>query len=56
MEDKILGAEQKLITLEYEIFLEIRSKTTTYLPELKANADVLSQIDVLSALAELAEK
>ena len=56
MEDKILGAEQKLISLEYEIFLEIRSKTIDYLPELKANADVLSQIDVLSGLAELAEK
>lgn len=56
MEDKILGAEQKLISLEYELFLEIRNITISYLPQLKANADVLSQIDVLSGLAELAGK
>lgn len=56
MEDKIIGAEQKLISLEYDLFTEIRAKTMTYLLDLKANADVLSQIDVLSSFAELAEK
>ena len=53
MEDKILGAK---ISLEYELFLEIRNETITYLSQLKANADVLSQIDVLSGLAEVASR
>lgn len=56
MEDKIIGAEQKLISLQYDLFTEIRTETMSYLTKLKANAEVLAQLDVLSALAELAEK
>ena len=55
MESKILGAEQKLINLEYDLFLEIREKTISYVADLKNNAQIIAQIDVLSSLAQLAE-
>lgn len=55
MEDRILGSEQRLISLEYQLFCEIRTTTISYLSELKTNAEILSLIDVLSSLAELAE-
>ncbi|NLJ94055.1 MAG: DNA mismatch repair protein MutS, partial [Clostridiaceae bacterium] len=55
MEEKILGAEQKLINLEYELFLKIREETMSYVAELKNNAQIIAQIDVLSSLAELAD-
>lgn len=55
MEDQILGAEQKLISLEYDLFTEIRDKTSSYVADLRLNAQVIAQLDVLSSLAQLAE-
>lgn len=56
MEDTILGAEQKSVALEYEIFCGIREKTAEKLDKLQQNASVLSQLDVLTALAEQADR
>ncbi len=55
IEDTLVGAEQKLINLEYEIFKQLREVTLSYVSILKNNASVIAQIDVLSSLAELAE-
>lgn len=55
MEDQILGAEQKLISLEYHLFCKLRTITISYISALKINAEALSQVDVLSSLAQLAE-
>lgn len=54
MEDKILGAEEKLINLEYKLFLEIRCIVEKHIPKLKNTARTLSNIDVLSTLAKVA--
>lgn len=56
MEDTILGAEQKSIALEYEVFCTIRTQVAEQLSKLQNNAQVLAQLDVLAGLAELADR
>ncbi len=55
-EDLILSAEDKIINLEYDLFIEIRNKVATYIPKLQQIAKVISEIDVLQSLALVAEK
>lgn len=54
MEEKILGAEEKLITLEYDTFIEIRETVENEIERMQKSALVLSTIDVLSSLATVA--
>ena len=54
MEDKILGAEEKLIKLEYEIFLEIRKAVEKEIPRLKASARIVGELDSISTLSKIA--
>ncbi len=56
MEDTILGAEQKSVALEYEVFCTIRETVAAELARLQQTARVLAILDVLSALAELADR
>jgi DNA mismatch repair protein MutS len=56
MEDTVLGAEQKSIALEYELFCEIRDQVLQHLPRLQQTAKTLSAIDCLAGLAELADR
>ena len=55
-ESLILGAEEKIINMEYEMFIEIRNKVKEYIPALQDLSSVLSEIDVLSSLALVAEE
>ena len=52
----ILGAEEKIINMEYEMFIEIRNKVKEYIPALQDLSSVLSEIDVLSSLALVSEE
>lgn len=52
----ILGAEEKIIDLEYELFLDIREQVKAYIPKLQRNAHIIATIDVLQSLATVAEK
>jgi DNA mismatch repair protein MutS len=54
MEEKILGAEEKLINLEYEIFQSIRKKVEAEISRLKQSARIIGNLDSLSALAQIA--
>lgn len=54
MEDKILGAEEKLISLEYELFSEIRKKVELQIARLKKSARIIGNLDALSTLALVA--
>ncbi len=56
MEDTVLGAEQKSIALEYELFCEIRDQVLGQLPRLQQTAQALAAIDCLAGLAELADR
>ncbi|MBZ9691675.1 MULTISPECIES: DNA mismatch repair protein MutS [unclassified Clostridium] len=54
MEDKILGSEEKLINLEYSIFVEIRDKIEKEISRLKKSARIISDLDGISTLALVA--
>ena len=41
MEDKILGAEEKLVNLEYELFVDIRNKVESQIARLKKTARII---------------
>ena len=54
MEEKILGAEEKLVSLEYKIFTEIRERVEKEIPRLKKTANIIASLDVISTLAIIA--
>lgn len=53
-ETKILGAQDKSIALEYEIFLMIRDAVAKETARIQASAAAMGQLDALGALAEKA--
>ena len=52
----ILGAEEKIVSLEYELFIMVRDEIKKYIPKIQNLAHTLSEIDVLSALSVVAEE
>lgn len=56
MEETILGAEGKVVELEYGIFNEIREKIALQAARIKNSAACISELDVLCALAEAADR
>src|SRR5579863_9378323 len=54
LESKILEAEEKILTLEREIFEELRSLTCSHAARIKATAAAVADLDVTCALAEAA--
>ncbi len=55
-ESMILNAEEKIINLEYEIFIGIRDKIKEYIPKLQNIAKVISEIDVLQSFSTVTEE
>ena len=55
-EDLILNAEEKIIDLEYELFIEIRNKVKEYILKLQEIAKTISEIDVLQSFATVSEE
>ena len=55
MEDKILGAQERAIQLEYEEFVKIRNKIAENILRLQLTSNVVANIDVLCSLAQCAE-
>ena len=55
-EDMILNAEEKIINLEYELFVSIRDKIKEYIPKLQKVANTLASIDVLQSFSTVAEE
>ena len=55
-EELILGAEEKIINLEYNLFLKIREEVKKYIPILQKNANVIAEIDVLQSFSNVAEE
>ena len=55
-ESKVLGAEEEIRRLEYEIFDRIRNKVSEAAPRILTTARGLSAIDVLTSLAEVAAR
>lgn len=55
LESKILGAEEKLIELEYNLFIEIRDILAKNIKRLQTTANIVAIIDVLCSLATVAD-
>ena len=55
-EAMILGAEEKIINLEYALFVEIRNKVKEYINDIQVTAKVLSLLDVMQSFASLTEQ
>ncbi|MGE4548979.1 MAG: DNA mismatch repair protein MutS [Intestinibacillus sp.] len=54
-ENTVLGAQEKLTALEYALFCEVREQTAAQVHRVQRTAQALSQLDVLCALAEVAQ-
>ncbi|HTD86125.1 MAG TPA: DNA mismatch repair protein MutS, partial [Candidatus Binatia bacterium] len=54
MESKILGAEERSVKLEYELFLKVREQVLASLKAIQDTASALAQLDVLAGFAETA--
>ena len=55
VEGKVLGADDRAKALEYEEFIELRSKVTDHLTPLQTTASALATLDVLISFAETAQ-
>ena len=55
-EDLILSAEEKIINLEYELFIDVRNKVKKYISKLQKVSKTISEIDVLQSFALVSEK
>ena len=54
LEDKTLGAQDKLIDLEYKVFQDIRAKIAMQIQRIQLAASVVSTLDVLCSFATVA--
>jgi DNA mismatch repair protein MutS len=54
MEGKILGAEERGVKREYELFQRVREDVLGQLPKIQQSASALAQLDVLASFAETA--
>lgn len=55
-EDEILSAKEKAINLEYDLFVELRNYSETYLTSLQNLSQTISEIDLFLSHAITAEK
>ncbi len=56
LESAILGASEKICSLEYELFCALRDKVASYTDKIQENAARLSKLDVYVGLAEVASR
>lgn len=56
LEDVILGAEDRLYSLEYELFVEVRETIASQVTRIQSTAKAIAKIDVFASLALVAEQ
>ncbi|MEW9124656.1 MAG: DNA mismatch repair protein MutS [Thermotaleaceae bacterium] len=56
IESKILGAEERINDLEYQIFIEIREKISMYTQVIQKTAKSIATLDVLLSFADISDK
>lgn len=56
MESKVLGSEEKVMTLEYELFLNIRKKIEKEVPKIQETARAIAKLDAIFSLAQSADE
>ena len=55
LENQILGAEEKVVSLEYDLFTKIREEIAKNIVRLQKTATMVSTLDVLASFAQVAE-
>lgn len=55
-EEKILGAEERILALENRLYMELLQAAACYIGALQENARLLSEIDCLLSMAKVAER
>ena len=55
LESEILGAEEKVVGLEYNLFIEIRNKIACQIERIQKSANIVSILDVLTSFATVAD-
>ena len=55
-EEKILGAEEKLVMIEQRLYHELVAATAEYIKQIQQNARLLATIDCLASFAEVAQR
>ena len=56
LESKVLGAQERIVRLEYEIFDSVRKKTAEHLYEIQKTASCVASVDVLVSFAKVASE
>lgn len=56
LENQILGAEERVINLEYNAFVEIRDDIESKIKRIQKSAEVIATLDVLCSFATVAEE
>ena len=56
LEDTILGAEDKLVALEYSLFCELREQISSQVLRIRKTAKAVAMMDVFASLAFVAER
>lgn len=54
MEATVLGSDEKVMALEYELFVAVRSRTAQEVPRIQQSARALAELDGIAAFAEVA--
>ena len=54
-ENIILGAEEKIISLEYKLFMDIREVVKRYVQRLQKTAKIISEIDMIQAFSVVSD-
>lgn len=54
MESKVLGAEERNVKLQYEIFINIRDRIKKEIKRIQGTAQIISQVDCLRSLGQVA--
>ena len=56
LEDMILGAEDKLCALEYDLFCQVREELAAQIPRIQETAKAIAQLDVYASLSVVAQR
>ncbi|MDT8424084.1 MAG: DNA mismatch repair protein MutS [Desulfuromonadales bacterium] len=55
-EEKVLGAEERIVDIEYQLFQALRTELAGHGQRLQTTAEALASIDVIAGLADLAHQ
>ena len=56
LEDMILGADDKLFALEYDLFCQVREELAAQIPRIQETAKAIAQLDVYASLSVVAQR